>query len=76
MLRILTLKNELGLFENPYRGADEAAEAATVLSQEHREIASDIAKKSMVLLKNEGVLPLQKTEKVAIRAQVLTPVIY
>ncbi|MGF1994664.1 glycoside hydrolase family 3 N-terminal domain-containing protein [Enterococcus casseliflavus] len=66
VLRILTLKNELGLFENPYRGADEAAEAATVLSQEHREIASDIAKKSMVLLKNEGVLPLQKTEKVAI----------
>ena len=29
-------------------------------------IASDIAKKSMLLLKNEGVLPLQKTEKVAI----------
>ena len=30
VLRILTLKNDLGLFENPHRGADEAAEARVV----------------------------------------------
>ncbi|KPG70675.1 beta-glucosidase BglX [Enterococcus sp. RIT-PI-f] len=66
VLRILTLKNELGLFENPYRGADEAEEAAVVLSDDHRLIAKDIAKKSMVLLKNEGILPFKKQEKVAI----------
>lgn len=66
VLRILTLKNELGLFENPYRGADEVEEAAVVLSDDHRLIAKDIAKKSMVLLKNEGILPLKKQEKIAI----------
>ncbi|WP_312499070.1 beta-glucosidase BglX [Enterococcus sp.] len=66
VLRILTLKNELGLFENPYRGADEAEEAAVVLSDDHRLIAKDIAKKSMVLLKNEGILPFKKQEKIAI----------
>ncbi len=66
VLRILTLKNELGLFENPYRGADEAEEEAVVLSDDHRLIAKDIAKKSMVLLKNEGILPFKKQEKVAI----------
>lgn len=66
VLRILTLKNELGLFENPYRGADEVEEAAVVLSDDHRLIAKDIAKKSMVLLKNEGILPFKKQEKIAI----------
>lgn len=66
VLRILNLKNDLGLFENPYRGADEAAEAAVVLSEDHRMIAKDIAKKSMVLLKNEGILPFKKQETVAI----------
>ncbi|WP_375179231.1 glycoside hydrolase family 3 N-terminal domain-containing protein [Enterococcus rotai] len=66
VLRILTLKNDLGLFENPHRGADIALEKEVVLSKEHREIARDVAKKSIVLLKNEAMLPLSKQEKVAI----------
>ncbi|MGM0125513.1 glycosyl hydrolase [Enterococcus sp. AZ194] len=66
VLRILTLKNELGLFENPYRGADEALEKRWILSEEHRNAAREIAKKSMVLLKNEAILPLNKRDKVAI----------
>lgn len=66
VLRILTLKNDLGLFENPHRGADEAAEARVVLSQEHRTAAREIAQKSMVLLKNENILPFKSTETVAI----------
>lgn len=66
VLRILTLKNDLGLFENPYRGADAALEKEVVLSNEHREAARDVARKSIVLLKNEDILPLVKTEKVAI----------
>ncbi|WP_086313324.1 glycosyl hydrolase [Enterococcus sp. 7F3_DIV0205] len=66
VLRILTLKNDLGLFENPYRGADETLEKELVLSKEHREIAKDVARKSIVLLKNEGILPLSKQDKVAI----------
>ncbi|OEG12611.1 beta-glucosidase [Enterococcus plantarum] len=66
VLRILTLKNDLGLFENPHRGADVILEKEVVLSKEHRDIARDIARKSIVLLKNEHVLPLSKLEKVAI----------
>lgn len=66
VLRILTLKNDLGLFENPHRGADEELEKEVILSNEHREVAKDVARKSMVLLKNNGILPLNKTEKVAI----------
>lgn len=66
VLRILTLKNDLGLFEHPHRGADTTLEKEVVLSSEHREAARDIARKSIVLLKNEAILPLVKTEKVAI----------
>ncbi|MBS7578434.1 MULTISPECIES: beta-glucosidase BglX [unclassified Enterococcus] len=66
VLRILNLKNDLGLFENPYRGADETLEAEVVLSDEHRQIAEEIAAKSIVLLKNDGILPLNSQEKVAI----------
>lgn len=66
VLRILQLKNDLGLFENPYRGADEAKEKALVLNQTHREKAKEIARKSIVLLKNEAILPFRSQEKVAI----------
>lgn len=66
VLRILQLKNDLGLFENPYRGADEAKEKALVLSQTHREKAKEIARKSIVLLRNEAILPFRSQEKVAI----------
>ncbi|WP_314686910.1 glycoside hydrolase family 3 N-terminal domain-containing protein [uncultured Bifidobacterium sp.] len=59
VLRVLTLKNELGLFENPFRGADEAAERAVVMSPGHRRQAREVAEESMVLLRNEdGLLPL------------------
>ncbi|WP_175987687.1 beta-glucosidase BglX [Bacillus sp. Marseille-Q1617] len=64
--RILTLKEKLGLFENPYRGADEELEEELVMSASHREAARDLAAKSAVLLKNEGVLPLDKNQKIAL----------
>jgi beta-glucosidase len=66
VLRILELKNDLGLFENPYRGADVEKEKEVILSDGHRESARKIAEKSMVLLENNGVLPLNKTEKIAV----------
>ncbi len=66
VLRILTLKNDLGLFENPYRGANEERESETILSVDHRKAARDIAKRSIVLLKNNNILPLQANDKVAI----------
>ena len=58
--RVLKLKNELGLFENPYHGADEEAEKRLYLCEEHREIARRAAEESAVLLKNEGILPFGK----------------
>lgn len=60
VLRILTLKEELGLFDNPYRGIDQAKETTLHLSDGHRDQARRLAEKSAVLLKNDGVLPLQK----------------
>ncbi|GAA4311583.1 beta-glucosidase BglX [Pontixanthobacter gangjinensis] len=61
--RILRVKFKLGLFEDPYRYINEDF-AAKVPYQEHREIARDIAKKSIVLLKNEtNMLPLKNSVK-------------
>ena len=39
VMRVLQLKNELGLFENPYHGADEEKEKEIYLCPAHREIA-------------------------------------
>lgn len=65
--RILTLKNDLGLFESPYRGANSAEEKTTVFSQEHRAKAREIAEESIVLLKNKDqTLPLNVHQKVAL----------
>ncbi len=59
--RILTVKAELGLFENPYKGCDQAREARVVFCPEHLEESRRMARKSFVLLKNEGgVLPFRK----------------
>lgn len=55
--RVLRHKFDLGLFEHPY--VDEGAADAAVNTAEHREIALEIARRSLVLLKNDrGVLPL------------------
>lgn len=53
--RILRLKFELGLFENPYTNAEDHT---GFLTQSHKQAAKEAAIKSCVLLKNEQVLPL------------------
>lgn len=63
VLRILELKNKLGLFENPYKDASEAEEEALFLCEEHRRAARELAIESMVLLKNDGILPLSENDK-------------
>ena len=60
--RILRVKFELGLFKNPYKYCDEAREKQTVGKQEFQDDVLDMAKKSIVLLKNENeLLPLKKS---------------
>ncbi|MDM5337523.1 glycoside hydrolase family 3 N-terminal domain-containing protein [Fictibacillus enclensis] len=66
VLRILTLKKKLGLFEHPHRGADEKREQELIMSEEHRDAARRLAAKSCVLLKNDNILPLQADKKVAL----------
>lgn len=55
---ILRLKFEMGLFENPF--VDEEKIPDSLDTPEDRKLAYEIAKKSIVLLKNEGVVPLKK----------------
>lgn len=66
--RILRVKFELGLFDNPYKYCDEKREKATLGSKANNEAVLDMAKKSIVLLKNEkGILPLKKSgQKIAL----------
>lgn len=63
VMRILTLKNALGLFEAPFKDADEEKEKQIILCEEHRALAREAARKSFVLLKNEGVLPLSDKKR-------------
>jgi len=60
--RILKIKMELGLFEDPYKFSNQDRYDAEILSTENRSIAREVAKKSLVLLKNDNqALPLSKT---------------
>ncbi|HNP54804.1 MAG TPA: glycoside hydrolase family 3 N-terminal domain-containing protein, partial [Ferruginibacter sp.] len=59
--RVLRKKFELGLFDDPFKYCDEKREAANYRVPAHVSAARDLARKSMVLLKNEQhVLPLSK----------------
>lgn len=62
VLRVLTAKFRMGLFENPYALAGEELKEA-VCQETDREISLQSAKESLVLLKNNGVLPLKADRK-------------
>lgn len=62
---VLRLKFRMGLFENPYVSPDIAKKV--VNCKEHRMIAREIAREGTVLLKNDGILPLNTSlKKVAV----------
>lgn len=60
---ILRLKFRLGLFENPYAEIEKLSE---IHNEKHVALAREIAEKGIVLLKNDGLLPLESKKKVAL----------
>jgi len=65
--RVLEAKYKLGLFENPFQYFNPKKAKKIVLSDEHLAEARNIAKRSIVLLKNEKqTLPLKKKGKIAV----------
>ena len=62
--RVLRLKFELGLFDEPLVDPEKAA--AVVRSPEHRELAYEAACKAMTLLKNDGILPLRGAKRIGV----------
>ncbi len=62
--RILRIKFELGLFDDPYKFCNEEREKNSIMTKENLAAAKEIACKSIVLLKNDHqLLPLQKNIK-------------
>ena len=65
--RILTLKFRMGLFENPRR-PDRQRQASVIASAAHRAVNLRAARESLVLLENNGILPLDagRLRKIAV----------
>ena len=61
---VLRIKFAAGLFDHPF--VDETLPEKVLLCEEHRAAALDAALKSIVLLKNNGVLPLNKKAKITV----------
>lgn len=62
--RVLAAKEKLGLFKNPYKYVGAEAQNNTPLTKEKYALSAEAANKSIVLLKNDGALPLKKEEKI------------
>jgi beta-glucosidase len=60
LIRLFTARIKLGMFDPPELVPYSSIDEKKLDSAEHRAMARDIANKSMVLLKNDGILPLKK----------------
>ena len=66
VLRVLELKNKLGMYENPERNTDLQKRAEVTLSESGRALSRRAVEEGSVLLKNNGVLPLKENAKIAL----------
>ena len=64
--RILNVKAKLGLLDDPYLYCDRARENQVVSNPEIKALSRDAARRSMVLLKNEGCLPFDRGDRIAV----------
>lgn len=66
--RVLNVKKQLGLFENPYRSLDPKREKTDIRTPKAIALSREAARKSAVLLKNDNdILPLKKSgQKIAL----------
>ncbi|MCI8308721.1 MAG: beta-glucosidase BglX [Clostridia bacterium] len=67
VLRILNLKNELGLFENPYGNSNKEKEKIYLMNNSNLEKAKELVQETFVLLKNNNhILPLNKKQNISL----------
>ena len=64
--RVLNVKAALGLFDDPYKYCSPEREASRTLTGENKAFARKLAADCMVLLTNDGILPLRRGEKIAV----------
>ena len=65
VMRVLRLKNDLGVLDDPYKYIKEDSENIDLHSEQHKDFTIDMVCQSSVLLKNENELPFNKTDKIA-----------
>lgn len=65
-LRVLRLKNKLGLFESPYKDGSLEAESRYVYCDEFLKLSRSAAEETTILLKNNGILPLDASKRIVV----------
>ncbi|MGN6848583.1 MAG: glycoside hydrolase family 3 N-terminal domain-containing protein [Sphingomicrobium sp.] len=66
LIRLFTARMRLGMFDPPAMVPYEHLHASELDSPAHRRLALKLAEESMVLLKNDGVLPLKGAKRIAV----------
>ena len=66
VVRSLALKYLMGLFDDPFRFCDENKAVSALLTDRNKADVLALARESLVLLKNDGILPLDKSNRVSL----------